>query len=235
MTRWVSLITFALALAFVPAAANAGGPWSDNFDSYANGSGLHGQGGWRGWDGNPAFNGFVSSVRARSAPHSLESRPTTDIVQQYTNVNSGLWTISGWNYIPSGGSGIQYFILLNTYNEGGPNNWSLDMGFDQNSGQVIEDDPNTPPLQIIRDQWVPVRVEIDFNNDIQRVFYGVSLLVQKSWTEGASGGGALNLDALDIYSNAATAIYWDDLVLEEEGATSVEPTTWGSVKGAFRR
>ena len=233
MTRWVSLLTFAAALALVPAAANA--QWSDNFDAYVNGSGLHGQGGWRGWDGNPAFNGFVSSRFARSAPHSLESRPTTDIVQQYTGVNSGLWTISGWCYIPSGGSGIQYFILLNTYNEGGPNNWSLDMGFDQNSGQIIEDDPNTPPLQMIRDAWVPVRVEIDFTNDTQSVYYGVSLLVTKSWTEGASGGGALNLDALDIYSNASTAIYWDDLDLREEGATAVEPTTWGAVKGAFRR
>ena len=28
--------------------------WSDNFDSYATGSQLHGQGGWKGWDNNPA-------------------------------------------------------------------------------------------------------------------------------------------------------------------------------------
>jgi len=234
MTRWVSLLTFAAALALVPAAANA--DWSDNFDAYANGSGLHGQGSWRGWDGNPAFNAFVSSRFAHSAPHSAEIRPTSDIVQQYTGVNSGLWTISGWSYVPSGGFGDQYFILLNTYAEGGPNNWSLDLGFDQDTGQIVDfDDVNTPPLQMIRDAWVPVRVEIDFNADLQRIFYGVSLLTQKSWTEGASGGGVLNLDALDLYSNASTAIYWDDLELREEGATSVEPTTWGAVKGAFRR
>ncbi|MBK9233821.1 MAG: hypothetical protein IPO15_24020 [Anaerolineae bacterium] len=28
--------------------------WSDNFDSYATGSQMHGQGGWKGWANDPA-------------------------------------------------------------------------------------------------------------------------------------------------------------------------------------
>jgi hypothetical protein len=78
-------------------------------------------------------------------------------------------------------------------------------------------------------------VVIDFTANTQQVFYGGSLLTAKSWTEGASGGGALNLAALDLFSNGGTSVYWDDLVLAREGATAVEPSTWGGVKATFGR
>ncbi len=37
----------------MPAIAFGQVPWSDDFDSYANDSALHGQGGWKGWDNDP--------------------------------------------------------------------------------------------------------------------------------------------------------------------------------------
>ena len=107
---------------------------------------------------------------------------------------------------------------------------------DQTAGLVRDfDNPATPTIPLIRDQWVQVRVVIDFTSNTQDIFYGATLFTSKSWTEGASGGGQLNLDALDLYSNSGSTIYWDDLVLAREGATPVESTTWGAVKGAFRR
>ena len=219
------------ALVLAPAAALA---WADNFDGYANGSGLHNQGGWRGWDGNVGANAFVSNLQSRSAPHSAAVLPTSDIVQQYVGVNTGQWVLTGYNYVPSGVSGPQYLILLNVYNEGGPYNWSLDLLYDLTANQVRDADfPATPPLPLIRNQWVQTRIEINFATDTQAIYYGGNLLTQKSWTEGASGGGELNLDALDLFSNNGATIYWDDLSLLEAGVTAVEPTTWGRVKAAF--
>ena len=39
------------ALCILPATASA--DWIDQFDQYVAGSGLHGQGGWAGWDNEP--------------------------------------------------------------------------------------------------------------------------------------------------------------------------------------
>jgi hypothetical protein len=229
-------VLFALlaAMALVPTVALA--QWSDNFDSYANGTPLHGVGGWAGWDNNPGATGYVTNARSHSAPNSCEIRPTTDLVQQFTGVTTGIWTISGWNFCPTGGTGEQYFILLNQYVPGNINadNWSLDLLYDQTSGVVRDfDDPSTPTIPLIRNQWVQTRVVIDFTANTQQIFYGATLLTTKSWTEGASGGGILNLNALDLFSNAGQTINWDDLVLAREGATAVEPTTWGNVKATF--
>jgi hypothetical protein len=236
MRRSVRLLATLAAIAALPALAQA--QWSDNFDSYANGTPLHGVGGWAGWDNNPGATGYVTNAQSHSAPHSVEIRPTTDLVQQFNGVGANTWMISGWSYCPTGGTGEQYWILLNTYVAGDPtsNNWSLDLLFDQTGGVVRDfDNPATPTIPLIRNQWVQVRVVIDFTANTQQVFYGATLFTTKSWTEGASGGGKLNLDALDLYSNAGSTIYWDDLVLAREGATPVESTTWGGVKGAFRR
>lgn len=194
------LISTALvALFLLPAPALA--QWSDNFDSYANGSALHGQGGWAGWNGDPNATAYVTNLRARSAPHSADIRPTSDIVQEFTGINSGIWIISGWCYVPSGITGQQYFILLNTYPAGANNNWSCQVLLDMTANTVSDsDNPNPTPLPLIRDRWVEVRNEINFGTDVQTVFYDGALLHQESWTAGTQTGGALNLAALDLFS-----------------------------------
>jgi len=231
-----SLPLFAvLAVLALPSLALA--QWSDNFDGYANGTSLHGVGGWAGWDNNPAATGFVTNVQSHSAPHSVEIRPTTDLTHSFSGYNTLIWVLSGWIYVPTGGNGSQFLVLLNTYVPGNPaaDNWSLDLEFDQTAGLVRDfDDPGTPPIPLIRNQWVNVRVVIDFTANIQQVYYGNTLFITRSWTEGASGGGALNFSTIDLFSNAATTVYWDDLSLQREGATPVAPTTWGGVKATFK-
>ena len=61
-----SLPLFAvLAVLALPSLALA--QWSDNFDGYANGTSLHGVGGWAGWDNNPAATGFVTNAQCMAA------------------------------------------------------------------------------------------------------------------------------------------------------------------------
>jgi hypothetical protein len=209
-----SLVLVAAALAVFPVLA-AAQPWCDGFDTYALGSGLHGQGGWHGWDGSPAADAYVSNLYARSVPHSVEVRPTSDIVHEYTGYTSGTWVFTAWQYIPSGTTGDQYFILLNTYNDLGPYNWSTEL---RCGGGLIESDPEALTLPLIYDQWVEIRVEIDLGADTQAIYYGGTLLSQKSWTQGLSGGGAVDIAAVDLYSNGAAAIYYDDLCLTGSAA-----------------
>jgi hypothetical protein len=194
--------------------------WSDNFDSYETGSSLHGQGGWEAWDDNPATTVYVSDTQSLSSPNSVEiawfDGNSGDIVQQFTDVNSGNWRFLAWQYVPGDMQGSSFFILLNTYSHGGPYHWSTQIRFSASEGVVADyDDPSTT-LPIITDEWVLLRIEIDFEADIQTVYYGGEELTTKSWTAGSSPGGAKNLACVDLYAdqNPSTSVYYDDMYLD---------------------
>lgn len=206
-----------LGTLFVPAMAMAN--WVDNFDSYALGS-IDGQGGWKGWDSAPGAAGVVTNIMSLSAPQSQQISGPADSVREYSGYTSGVWTYTAWQYIPSAYSGQSYFLLLNTYADGGPNNWSLQVQFDSATDTVISefDDLSLP---IIRGQWVELRDVIDLTSDTQSFYYNDQLLVTKSWTEGLSGGGALNIACVDLYANSASAIYYDNMSLTPEPASLV--------------
>ena len=74
---------------------------------------------------------------------------------------------------------------------------------------------------MITDAWVEIRVEIDLDANLQTIYYGGVCLTQTSWTEGISGGGALNIAAMDLYSNNASDIYYDDISIESGGPTPI--------------
>ena len=115
----------------------------DDFETYEPDSGLHGQGGWKGWDDDPAFDAPVTQVEAQSGEQSADVSGSADMVRPYCTDGEGIWFLSAWQYVPSdfvsGGGGDltgSYFILLNTYNAGGPYHWSVQMGVDSNDGMV---------------------------------------------------------------------------------------------------
>ncbi len=216
-----TLIAMTLLLASLATA-----DWSENFDSYGLGTGIIGQGGWEGWDGNPAPDGYVTDVQSLSAPHSLDVEPTTDVVQEF-NITSGEWTITAWNYIPSGSTGTQYFILLTLY-MGNDSDWALQLVFNSDSGQVIVTE-GTATAAIIYDQWVEVKVEIDLTANMQNVYYNGILLDTIQW----GTGGFIEFDALDLFSNGGSSIYWDDITLVET-IEALAPSTWAAIKSSLK-
>ena len=220
------LVFAALALALC-LGSTAQADWADDFDSYAQGSGLHGQGGWEGWLGDPAWDAYVTDAFSQSAPHSVEITPTSDIVQQFAET-SGEWIMTGSCYIPSGSFGLQYFILLNTY--AGSQAWSLQIMFDSDAGMLSVAE-GTGTTYIVNDQWVEVRVEIDLDSNLQTIYYDGDLLDLIPWV--GTGGGVQEIGALDLFSNAGSSIYWDDLSLVGAG-TPTEKSTWGSIKASYR-
>lgn len=220
MNKMTRLMTVCAALLLIVPAASA--DWSDNFDSYALGSGLIGQGGWAGWEASAAADAFVSNTQALSAPHSLESIPTTDIVQEFTET-SGDWIMTGYCYIPSGSTGKQYFIMLNMYGVG-IHNWSVQLEYDSDGG-IVTDYYSSTVTSLINDTWVQVRAEIHLDINVYDLYYNDIFLASNAWQDGS---GVNEIAALDIFSDGGSAIYWDDLTLVEDLA--LEHTTWGNIK-----
>jgi len=192
--------------------------WEENFDSYDLDSSMHGQGGWKGWDNNPDATGFVSDVQAQSTPHSVEiawfEGTAADLIHEFTGVSSGEWIFTAYQYIPNDFSGETNFLLLNTYNDGSPYHWSNALAFNSDTGNVESWEGETLPIEF--DEWVEIRVEIDFVADWQEIYYDGSLLVEKSWTQGIEPGGVLNLACVDLFAGdvTSTEVYYDDFSLD---------------------
>jgi hypothetical protein len=209
---------------FTPQSGQTGANWYDDFDSYAAGSGLHGQGGWEGWDGDPTYDVTIVDTYSHTPENSLESDLAGDIVHQFTGVDSGFWNFTTMTYVPSDFVGQSYFILLNTYAHGGPNHWSTQLRFDSDLG-VIESEFEYINTWLVYDEWVELRVMIDFTADLQYIYYDGFMFSSKSWSEGVSGpGGAINLAAVDIFANGASPVYFDtmSLVGEEPDAPDLD-------------
>lgn len=192
-----------------------GTDWSDGFDGYATGGQLHGQGGWKGFFDDPSFGALTSSVQARSTPNSAAILGASDLVREYDVATSGFWIYTAWQFVPAEFSGQSYFILFNTYNDAGAGlNWSTQVRFDGTASQVVNDGGvSGGTLPLIRGQWVELRVEIDLDADNAAFYYDDQLLYSGTWTGQVSGGGALDIAAVDLFANGASTIYYDDMSL----------------------
>jgi hypothetical protein len=203
-------------------AGVAAAQWTETFDSYPTG-GIAGTGGWDGWEGDPSADAFVEDSVARSDPNGLAIIDTSDIVHQFDE-DSGFWEFTAWQYIPSGGSGQTYFILLNTYYpQGGSHDWSLDLKFNLNDG-TIEVVEGTAIGVFLTDQWAEIKVEIDLDNNLQSIYYNDGFLETIPWQT----TGVNEIAAVDLFGNGASTVFYDDLELVP--GVGFDQTTWGSIK-----
>ncbi len=199
-----------------------GRSWSDNFDTYTTGQFLDGtpdDGGWKGWDNDPAFGAYVVDDQALSTPHSVEIAYNTDLVHEYSGYTYGQWTYTAWVYVPSDFAGNSYFMILSDYTDGAGslNKWQFVMRFDSTNG-IVESENDGNSLLLITDQWIEIRVEIDLDVDWFQLFYDDDLLVERNWTAGwdGAGDGFLVIDAVDLYASGSSEIYYDDMELSGE-------------------
>jgi hypothetical protein len=209
-------LAVAVSLAALPARVDAQF-FFDNFDSYATGSMICGQGGWECWDTNPAADTTVTNAQSFNPPNSLLIAGGADIVHQFTGVTSGVWHARAVVYIPSTHTGESFFILLNEYQPGGPNNWSVQVVFcitgcvtagaipGMASSLGGSEVPGGGTIPLITDQWVEIRATIDLTNNNYQLFYGGQQFESQQWTV----SGQLALDTMDLFSNGANESYMD--------------------------
>ena len=202
--------------------------WSDDFDSYANGTLLYQVNGWTGWDDNPAAAGTVSNTQSHSAPHAIAVNDTADAIHQLTGFEGGQWIITAWQYIPSDLSGLSYFVVNSYYQHGGPYYWTVEMHFDPDTDQVtdaLRDPDGEHPLPILYDQWVEIRIEVDLDSGIGTIneYYNDQLLISGDWITGSVG--QLAIANIDLYAPHQTYVYYDDLsVMPDGGSIPQSPT-----------
>ena len=98
------------------------------------------------------------------------------------------------------------------------NKWALVIRFDATL-QVIESESDLVTLPLITGEWVELRTEIDLDTDWFQFYYDNSLLIEKAWTAGwnNAGDGFLVIDAVDLFANTATSVYYDDMSLVPAG------------------
>jgi len=182
----------------------------ENWDSYASGADVHGLGGWKGWDNDPAYTAYTSNIQSLSSPNSIAIAGYSDLVHEYSGYDDGMWCFTAFQFVPSNHTGESFFILLNEYNDGGSYSWSTQVLFDYN-GEVLDlSSGNSLPL--IKGQWVEIRVEIDLETNLQKFYYGGILLYECPWTV---MGGPTSIGAIDLYANGSSTVYYDNLSLVE--------------------
>jgi hypothetical protein len=202
---------------------NASRTWSDNFDSYTNGQFLDGgpdDGGWKGWDNVTTAGAYVTNTQSYSSPQSVDINGATDLVHEYEGYTTGQWTYRCMQYIPTEFNGNSYFILLSDYTDGaGDNNkWALVIRFDSAS-EIVESEADLVTLPLITGEWVELRTEIDLDSDWFEFYYDNTLLIEKEWTACWNNAydGFLVIDAVDLFANTATPVYYDDISLIPTG------------------
>lgn len=197
----------ALAVGAV-AAGGAKAAWTENFDSYANGSTIIGQGAWVGWAQTGTLDTIVTNALSNSSPNSLQMGGVTeiDLVPQFSGASVGTWILNVMTYVP-GGSDTEFvdigFLARHDGFQGAPDSqWfgplKLDMANDNVNGNAA--------VPLIRDQWVPAQAVFDIDLQTWEVFYNGD-----SAANGSFAGNDQAIVGFDVYSpgDASTA-YLDD-------------------------
>ncbi|MHC5114753.1 MAG: hypothetical protein ACYTGP_10030 [Planctomycetota bacterium] len=202
------------------------GPFSDEL--FQPGQGLQDARGWKGFDANPAFDAITAPNPFLSPPLSVDVQGNANPVREFGTGDEGTWFFQTWTFVPGNyqqppsadpyaGSHLR---LYDAYEDGGPYHWSVDIQFDARDQQCkvyVGNGLETVDVPYIVDQWVPIDVVVDLDNDICEVFYDAQPLTQYQWTSGfdGSGGGQPNIAAVDLFAQGSSSIFYDDFVLVE--------------------
>jgi len=180
--------------------------FAEDFESYAAGSDLHGQDGWKGWDNTAGAGAPASDALAASGLNSVEIIGSADLVHEF-DLAGGMLEFSAMQYIPSGTTGTTYFILLNSYDDGANQDWSVQTTFDLAAGTIGF--WHGGEATILYDQWVELKYIIDLDNNTVDKYYNGELIVTDQWDDNVHG----TLGAIDLFGNGASSVYYDDITV----------------------
>ena len=205
-------------LALIVLSSMVGNAWAaeftEGFETYAAGTSVHGQGGWKGWDNVAATGAPVSNRIAHGGRNSVEILGSSDLVHQFS-LTGDKWVLAAYQYIPAGAKGTTYFILLNAYRDAGPYDWSVQTEYDLTAGTVTPSIGDTGSnAKIVYDQWVEIRFIIDLTaNTFEESYHGVRIAAGP-WDNNAHG----TLQAINLFGNGASSVFYDDLKIDRASA-----------------
>ncbi len=201
-----------VVLASIVLLGVAGSSWAseflDGFEAYTAGAGAHGQGGWKGWNDSAAADAIVSDRVAHAGRNSIDIAGDADLVHEFS-FSGGKRILLARQYIPSGGAGTSYFILLNTYSDRGDDDWSVQTEYNLTDGTI------TPlhgegTARIVYDQWVEIKFFIDLTANTVEEYYNGVRIAAGAWDDDEHG----TLQAIDLYAGGASSVYYDDIQID---------------------
>ncbi len=184
-----------------------------NFDGYTAGDQMHGVDGWKGWDNNAGGGALVSNAQASSAPNSVEITGASDLVHEF-DITGGRWTFSAKQYIPEDFLGQTWFILLSQYADGGPDEWAVQTTFDSTTGKVASYEHGAS-MDYVTGAWTELKFVIDLDGNRVEEYYDGTLLASYVWSD----SGQNTLQAIDLYANGASPVYYDDISIIAQPST----------------
>ena len=207
------VILFAMVFAIPAGPVFAADNWSEDWETFEPFADVQGIRGWKGWANSPAASALVYPLDSLT----ISIHDSTDLVHEFSGYTTGKWTFSVMQKTPAWTTGTSYFIMLNQYDDAQTNlNWSTQVQFDLSGSQVIPEMVGATTTALVKDAWVPIRVEIDLDADTQKFYYNDVLLYDGSWTGGLTGGGIANIGAVDLFANSSNVVYYDDFSLVQD-------------------
>jgi hypothetical protein len=154
---------------------------AENFDSLPVGSSMDGVPGWEGWFGDPVWAAKVVDTVAYSGTNSLEIVGTRDdVVPNWPMVDSGVYVATVMQYVPTGTGGSMYYGPLSSYGASWDDTaWlgTLLSNCDAGTVYVNELDAATrTEAPLVRDDWVELKIVMNFDADTCDFYYGDVLL-----------------------------------------------------------
>jgi len=182
-----------ISLSYVPAPPVS---LMEDFDSLAVGSSMHDVDGWQGWKGDPNAGAQVTDAVAYSGTNSLEIVGNRDDLEAlWPVVNSGTYVLTVMEYVPATTSGAVWF-------------WAYGLGTivincDTEKVYVNNLDAATRvEADLLRDQWVELKIAIDLDINACDFYYGDVLLGTRECTES---------NGVDIWPDGnVDVVYYDD-------------------------
>ena len=154
---------------------------ANDFDALPVGSSMHDVPGWEGWFGDAQWAAKVTDAVAYSGTNSLEIvGARDDLVPHWPLVENGVYEASVMQYVPTGTDGLMHFGPLSSYGSSWDDTaWlgTLLTNCTTDSVYVNELDAGTrTEAPLLRDQWVLLRIVMNFDGNACDFYYGDTLL-----------------------------------------------------------
>ncbi|HEY9113856.1 MAG TPA: Omp28-related outer membrane protein [Bacteroidales bacterium] len=202
---------------------------SENFENYEAGARLCAQApaNWFTWNNGPGTyeDPFVSNANAYEGNNSLEITSVNDVLLSLGSKTAGRYEVSFYLFIPS--DKVGFFGVLQNFN-GNESSWGLQCYFDADFQGEINTAGATHYFYFVPEQWFPVKVIIDLDNDNAEIYINENLQAEWQWSTQINGSAGLNqLGALNFFAwnseQRQPLFYVDEIIVS--GLAEPEPPT----------